>query len=367
MPSPERRPLIAVVGSLDPAKTYAPPLRGELAAAAAACQELGGALLRDGCDLLVFSSKPGYAERLFVTGYVGAAGAGAPGRIVARPARDQDFTVDLPAGSSVVVEVARDTSAEWEVAFYRSLLAADAVVLVGGARSTRVAGIVAIAQDVPVLPVAAFGGGAGQVWVNLDRDRNGITDDDVALLGAPWDEHSAIRLVACLRRAIEHARQQRDRRERAARGLAAMAGFGRAVAAAALVAAFTTVALAGPAGPAGRLDIALLLAGPMLAAVAGAVIRDSFGTDQRWTRSALRGLGAAAVSVPLYIASQLLAVPGLLDDLDVRRLLFFLVPLGFAAGFTFDLVFDRIRTTPDLVPGLAKSPAGPATPDRPEP
>ncbi|MFD7407007.1 hypothetical protein ACFV7R_31010 [Streptomyces sp. NPDC059866] len=75
----------------------------------------------------------------------------------------------------------------------------------------------------------------------------------------------------------------------------------------------------------------------------GAIIRNSFEDDARWGRAAVRGLGAGLVSVLLYFAWQLLSVPALLNDLDVRRLLFFTIPLGFTAGFTFDLVFERLR------------------------
>jgi hypothetical protein len=61
-------------------------------------------------------------------------------------------------------------------------------------------------------------------------------------------------------------------------------------------------------------------------------------------RACIRGLGAGLVTVLLYVASQLLSVPTLMDRLDVRRLLFITIPLGFTAGFTFDLVFERLRS-----------------------
>ncbi|SEE80044.1 hypothetical protein SAMN05216489_08350 [Streptomyces sp. 3213] len=77
--------------------------------------------------------------------------------------------------------------------------------------------------------------------------------------------------------------------------------------------------------------------------------------------------GTSRGCVLLYFASQLLTVPALLGHLDVRRLLFFTIPLGFTAGFTFDLVFERLRTgaagppsvpPPDpLAPGVSRPPS----------
>lgn len=361
MAGPKRKPLIAVLGSIDSSRVYEVPLRGD---PAAACTEVGAELLRSGCDLLVFSSDDKYAEPHFIAGYVAAANADTPGRIVARPARHQDFALNLPQDTAVELQVLQDTSIEWEVAYYRSLLAADAVVLVGGGRSTLNAGVVALAQRLPVLPLAAFGGAAEQVWVNLDRDQHGVGDDDVALLRAPWSAGSAARVVAHLRREIERRQTERDQARRDAARSARSARVGLAVAAAAVTGALATIAFAGPAGPAGGRALGLLLAGPMLAAIAGAIIRDSFGAEQRWGRAAVHGLGAGVVSVLLYVASQLLTVPGLLDQLDARRLLFFVIPLGFAAGFTFDLVYNRIRTGQDPLAGITPAPVAP---DRPAP
>jgi hypothetical protein len=343
--------LVAIIGSLDRTRQYDPPLRGITEQADRACRELGGELLRTGCDLLLFSSKAQYVEASVAAGYVVASTPEAPGRIVARPALHQDFTLDLPPESGVQVQTMRATSSEWEVAFYRSVLTADAVVLIGGGQSTRVAGIIAIAQGIPLLPVAAFGGGASQVWVNFDRDRQDVSEDDMALLGAPWSAESAGQLVAFLHHRIESRANQRERERRDERRLARALTLGLVTAFIVLVASLAGVAVAPGPGPATTRAIGILVAAPMLAAIAGAIIRNSFGIDRDWFRAGVRGLGAGAVSVLLYVASQLLAVPALFDQLDARRLLFFVIPLGFGAGFTFDLVFDRLRTAPDLTSG----------------
>lgn len=87
----------------------------------------------------------------------------------------------------------------------------------------------------------------------------------------------------------------------------------------------------------------VLVGAPLTASVAGAIIRNSFENEARWSRAAVRGLGAGLVSVLLCFASQLLSVPTLLDDLDVRSLLFFTIPLGFSAALAFDLVSGEFR------------------------
>ncbi|MEU0758082.1 hypothetical protein ABZ351_00190 [Streptomyces microflavus] len=372
--SERERPLIAVVGSVDASRTFAPPLRAA-DQAPAACRELGRELARAGCDLAVFSSKPTYIEHEVVHGYAEGTDAQNPGRVAAYPPRHRDVAFALPDGSSVTLDTFRDTSGEWEVSYYRTLLSCDGVLLVGGGQSTRVAGIVTMAHGIPVLPVAAFGGGAGQVWVNLDKVRNHADDEDIALLGRDWSTDAAPNLIACLLRQRTRRAETARVQERADRSLARRAGGGLTAAAVSVIGALAALVLAGEPGPADTRALAALTAGPLLASVAGAMTRNSFETEAAWVRAGIRGLGAGLVTVLLYFASQLLAVPGLFDQLDVRRLLFFAIPLGFSAGFTFDLVYERLRAGavpapvlgPELTsPGAAGPPtAGGASPRAP--
>ncbi|MFF6779025.1 hypothetical protein ACFY8W_36510 [Streptomyces sp. NPDC012637] len=358
------RPLIAVVGSADATRTFNPPLRGA-EGAPEACRTLGAELYRAGCDLAVFSSKSTYIEADVVHGYAEAGTADAPGNVFAYPPRHKAVDFALPPDSAVTVQTVRDTSGEWEVSYYRTLLNCDGVLLVGGGQSTRVAGIVALSQGIPLLPVAAFGGGASQVWVNLDKARNGTDDADIALMGDDWQVDAAPRLVACLleqraRRQAAEVVAQRDSRWAALRVNASLM-----LSVLCMLLSIAAIAFAPPAGPASARSLSVLLAAPLIASVAGALIRHSFESGSTSLRAAVRGLGAGLVSVLLYCASQLLTLPTLLDALDVRRLLFFTVPLGFSAGFTFDLVFERLRagagpTVPPGVDPLAGSAPAPA-------
>ncbi|MFD0003483.1 hypothetical protein ACFVJ4_13805 [Streptomyces sp. NPDC127178] len=358
------RPVIAIVGSVEPGRTYSPGLKHP-EAAPAACRELGRQLALAGYDLAVFSAKPRYIEYDVVQGY--AQEVDGAGVVFLHVPRHQDHDFGLPEGSAAEVRVVRDTGPEWEVSFYRTLLASDAALLVGGGQSTRVAGVIAMAQRVPLLPVAAFGGGASQVWANLDKVRNDTTDDDIVLLGQDWRADSARRLVRCLdRQRLRRTDWQRER-DRSERRSLLSAGLGTVVALLLLVCSLLGFVLAGEPGPATGRRLGVLVVTPLLAAMAGAVIRSSFETAGQWPRAAVRGLGAGVVSVLLYVASQLLTVPSLLDELDVRRLLFFTLPLGFSAGFTFDLVFERLRSgaapDPPALPG--GPPPGPGPADRP--
>ncbi|MFD2686560.1 hypothetical protein ACFS5L_17190 [Streptomyces phyllanthi] len=361
------RPLIAIIGSADPHRTFSPPLKAA-DLAPEACRQLGMELARAGCDLAVFSSSPEYIETDVVAGYAEACSETQPGRVAAYPPRHRDVDFGTAPDAHLRMEILRDTSGEWEVAFYHTLLTCDGVLLMGGGQSTRVAGIIALAQRLPLVPVASFGGGAGQVWVNFDKVRNDADDADIRLMGDNWSSGSAARLVACLLRQRERKLRNMEEHERGQRTAALRSARGLAVSAACMVVSLVGLVTAGRPQQADVRDLVVLVGAPLAASAAGAILRNSFESDVRWGRAAVRGLGAGLVSVLLYFASQLLSVPSLLDDLDVRRLLFFTIPLGFTAGFTFDVVFERLRSgaggpapvqPPDpLAPGASRPPSG---------
>ena len=74
-------------------------------------------------------------------------------------------------------------------------------------------------------------------------------------------------------------------------------------------------------------------------------VRQSLDTRD-WARAGVLGGAVGLVSGLLYVASQLVGAPEILDSDDaagVRRLLFFVLPIGFVAGLTFDAVYARLR------------------------
>ncbi|WP_344511758.1 hypothetical protein [Dactylosporangium maewongense] len=307
-----------------------------------ACQQVGRALALAGCDLVVFSSADDYVEKDVVHGFVSVDG---PGRVVVRTPQLARVDFNLSEEQAARVEIEADTADEWEVSYYRSVHLADGLVVIGGGRSTRIAGVLAIAQRIPIFALAGFGGGAAVVRNYLDKSRNDATAEDIVLMGRPWSADRAERLAASL---IE---QHRRRQAALAASAAAVRRHGRRRVFTALAAAATTL-LGLSTVPLTQVGLpraaalAALLAGPILAAIGGALLRET--KDNRpqpeplW--SAVRGLGAGALTTTLYLSSQLLTSP----DLDAMTLagirpFLLLIALGIASGYTVDKVFARVR------------------------
>lgn len=332
-------PSIAIVGSGTPGREYSPALvHGE--ALRGACEDLGQELAHAGCDLIVFSSGEEYIERDVVRGYLRAAGA--VGSVVVRTPARRDVRFDVPAHVLGRISVEPDTAGYWESAFYRSVFAADGLVVVGGGRTTRITGVIAIARQTPLVALASFGAAAAVVWEHLERSPNDATRDDLNLMGRPWSADSARLLVRSLldqlarRDAVARAQIRAQSRVRRSRTLSSLIGSAALVlVAATILIAWTHVTTA--------VAIGCLLAGPMLGAIGGAMLRDTTDEEPHAVWSAARGLGAGLLAVTLYVASQLLTAPDLLTVAATRRLLWLVNPLGIAAGYTFDLVYARLR------------------------
>ena len=336
-------PSVAIVGSVDEARVFDPPV-SDPGAARQACEELGRELALAGREMVVYSANPMFIEADFVRGYLSSGKAG--------PA---SIHVHAPIGKGIFVEyqaqpelfdLIPDTSPDWEVAFYRSLAACDGVLMVGGGRSTLIAGLIALTLRVPVLAVAEFGGNARKVWERIANERGYATEEDVAEMGRGWTTGAAGRLVQTLvrqrdaRDADRRAEHRRAKREaRRAQTSLAVAALLLVISVAGLVAAWGW--RSGTAG-----SIAVLTMVPILAAGGGALIRTSLDVGRNWTRAGVLGGAAGLITGLLYVASQLLAAPNVLDsNAAVRRLLFFVLPIGFVAGLTFDAVNAKLRGT----------------------
>ena len=69
-------------------------------------------------------------------------------------------------------------------------------------------------------------------------------------------------------------------------------------------------------------------------------------SDLQEIESSVLGGAAGLITGLLYIASQLVGAPDVLGTSQpdsVRRLLFFVLPIGFVAGLTFDAVYSKLR------------------------
>jgi hypothetical protein len=336
------RPQAAIVGSVDESRVFDPPV-SDAAGARRACEELGRELAVAEWDLVVYSAKPRFIEADVVRGYVGSGKAAAASIRVHAPIGKGSFAEY--AEQPDVFDARPDPSRDWEVSFYRSLSGCDGVILLGGGRSTLITGLIALTMRLPLLAVAAFGGNARKVWERLSNE-TGQSDADRDEMGKTWEGGSAARLV----QALERQRQERLERERAAarreRTEARRANTSLAVAVVLLLAAVAGLVLSWGSRPGSAGSIALLALVPMLAAAGGALIRTSLDVGRDWMRAGVLGGAAGLITGLLYVASQLVASPTVLDPgqtTAVRRLLFFVLPIGFVAGLTFDAVYAKLR------------------------
>ena len=163
----DNMPFVAIIGGfyeLDPAKADE---------AKRAARDIGTALAKAGMGLVVYFSDDMSLEPHVVSGYVESipAGQGA-GSIRVRFAESQKNEVKFAeqAIRNDLFELNLFAGRDWEAPFYRSLVAADgvdAVLLMAGARSTLIAGQIALARPLPVLAVDKFDGAAGVIRTEL--------------------------------------------------------------------------------------------------------------------------------------------------------------------------------------------------------
>lgn len=329
-------PLIAVVGDVSPGRALTPggidPVSGS-----AAAEELGRELAKRGARLLVYGGP--YAEADAVRGYV-AAGPKADRCIVkwfshghAPPPFAEEATRPRLFDERI------EKGPNWEVGFYRSLVRADAVIVIGGGNATMISGQVAVGAGIPILALHRFGGGGALVWETLYAGDDLPTRDEIDAMAQPWTEGSAQRLVAILYAQIA-------RRSAAAPLRVWQLYFASGLFIAAL-------SLAPVLWGGNDVHIWGLLLGPTLTGIVGAVVRSRPGQagepigPPAMTFAQLVPLGAIAggVAALLFITAQLTANPEIataqLSAYGSRSLPFALV-VGFVAGLGSNALFAKL-------------------------
>lgn len=147
----DSKPFVAIIGGFWMLKE---PAAAE--AAKETAREIGAALANAGLGLVVYFSNDESLEPHVVSGYVKTipAGTGA-GSIRVRFAESQKNEVKFTeqAIRNDLFELNLFAGKDWEAPFYRSLV--DAVLLMAGARSTLIAGQIALARPLPVLATGA--------------------------------------------------------------------------------------------------------------------------------------------------------------------------------------------------------------------
>lgn len=116
-----------------------------------------------------------------------------------------------------------------------------------------------------------------------------------------------------------------------------------ALAAISLIAAIAAILTVEKTKPASTSSLIALFAAPLLAGVAGAIIRTVLVDGSQWLKTALLGLGAGLVASLLFIASQLVTSSTALEDKGVKTLVVLVTVVGFIAGITFDAVYKKLR------------------------
>jgi hypothetical protein len=356
------RPLIAVVGSADPARVYEPPLAaGEKAQGA--CEEIGAALAGAGCDLVVYSSEAQFVEDWVITGYL-SRGDAVPGSVQVRPPYGNVET-DFPMLDEhpEVFDVRYEPGEEWESSYYRSLAEVHGVVLIGGGQSTLITGMICLAFGIPVYAVACFGGAGCTVWDVMNRVAHHIPQEEISAMGAEWGRGSAARLVRLLRAQRERKEERRRQDARAVRGAAWRSAFGITVGLLLLCLGLAMVPLTYAVDASAAVNLTGLIVGALSTGTSGAITRNAFDRGEHWARTAALGMSAGAVAFLLFVSAQLAASPDILTGEGARRLLFFVLSVGFVSGFTFDAVYGRLKQTeaplppPPAPPGVPSGPA----------
>ena len=343
----ENMPFVAIIGGFWELKKLS---TARVDDAKKMAKEIGAALAKAGMGLVVYFSEDESLEPHVVSGYAATlpAGTGA-GSIRVRFAESQKNTVKFAeeATRNDLFDRILFAGNDWEAPFYRSLVDAhgvDGVLLMAGARSTLIAGQIALARPLPVLAVDQFDGAAGVIRTELAM---ASTDYPSA------STHTPTELVAWLRgECAARAKQREQARHRESlyqiltsqrrKGFWAAGAF-----TALLVAAYFGMSQAPAPGP----YPFLMLAGLIAAGATGALIRSIFWRAEQTapTTSLLLGAVAGFVVGLAYLVPQWVGAPGVLEPsataVQATDKIQFVsaVLVAISAGVGFDTVFTRLK------------------------
>jgi hypothetical protein len=344
----DRMPFVAIIGGFWDLKERDPAKFDE---AKAMAKEIGEALAKAGMGLVVYLSDDESLEPHVVSGYAGALheGTGA-GSIRVRFAESQKHTVRFAEQDSRGDLFERNLfpGNDWEAPFYRSLVEADgvdAVLLMAGARSTLIAGQIALARPLPVLAVDQFGGAAGIIRTELATGSRDYPSSAT---------HRPEQLVEWLKRECVARSKQRDQacrmektyREVTSQVRKSLWGGG------AFVALLVTVFFGMTQAPTLELYPILMFAGLIAAGATGALIRSViWGAEQAAPSTSLLLGGVAGFVVGMaYLVPQWVGAPGVLEPSATAveasdKIQFVSAALiAISAGVGFDTVFTRLKS-----------------------
>jgi hypothetical protein len=313
-------------------------------------REIGAALAAGGLGLVVYFSDDEALEPHVVAGYVKALpdGAGA-GAIRVRYAQSQRTRVKFAEQTTrkEVFELNLFPSDDWEAPFYRSLVASDgvdAVLLMAGARSTLIAGQIAMARPLPILAVDEFDGSAGVIRTEL-----AISTRDYPSAAT----HSITEMVTWLK--IKCDAQAEQRAQTRLRESSYHKGISQTQkvlwAAGAFLALLLTFFFGLGQPPEPKFYAFLTLAALIAAGSMGALVRSLIwgAEDTAPLTSLLLGGVAGFVAGLAYLVPQYVGKYGVLDPAATKveatdRIQFISAALvAVSAGVGFDTVFTRLK------------------------
>jgi hypothetical protein len=350
--SDQKLPFVAIIGGFyhmtDPV---------EIARAQKMASEIGSELAKAGMGLVVYYSDPNSLEPHVVAGYVQAIppGVGAGSirvrfaesqrnqvRFAEQATRDELFRLDFFPGQN------------WEIPFYRSLAEADgvdAVLLMAGGTSTRIAGQITLARQLPVLAIDEFDGSAKEVRTELafitkdyPSTRTYAIADMVKWLKKKCDIR-AEEMARSLKNEEHYQRMISQKTKGVWTGLTFLA---------LLVVLFLGMQQTPPT----QWYFALTLFGLVVAGATGALVRSYYwGTkDIAPYTSLILGSIAGVVVGLAYLIPQLIGAPGVLDPARTQvtatdKIQFMsAILVAIPAGVGFDTIFNRLKSQAEEQP-----------------
>lgn len=365
---------VAIIGSIDPQRSKDLGLRG-LDEAAKAAVELGRELANAQMRIMVYSSDAAFIEPAVVRGYI-QSGKFAPNSIEVRyPFDSKQPSFPEQADHSGAFDFRVSTSRDWEVAFYQSMLDADAVIAIGGGNSTLIAGVIAIGLGRPVVAISGFGGAAAKLWSAIPPDRL-LSDERAFMADQNWTPGHAERVTRCLRAQRDRAAEAAAEKARASSRARSDANRRALIAAVLFIACLAVWPLAWIyAGGDRNWLIIPLIGGALLAGASGATVRQILDPLQPGATAdpttgisvAFLGMVAGGMTALIFILSEMFALPDAADAKvaaeHAKRLVPFAIVIGFLAGLTLDVAFRKLRseqTLTDVTQRLQRGGAGSA-------
>lgn len=367
-------PLIAIVGSYTAGRTYDPPLLQDAATVKRAAGDLGRELAKLGYSIMVYSSAPDYIEADVVSGYV-SSGQAKPQSIQIRypqaVAGTNPPSFPEQQTNSSLFDPMPDTHPSWQVSFFKSLKDANGIILMGGANSALITGLIAQMYRIPLVTIATFGGSAQTLWaISVGTLAN---DTERKLMNLPgWYDDSAPKLIAALNSQRQRLMVEEVERQQVMQLKDKKLRDQSLLTAAFFVAALVLMVLGTFSPPKSPTIFGIIFfCTPLLAGAAGGLARnilDSYrGIAYPQTHSTLTvlvlGIMAGVIAALLFVVAQWASNPGIKDlENGIPPGLNLLIPfeliIGAIAGLTLESVFASLLRTDvvNVAPVATKGP-----------